>query len=45
MRVKLLTCLDRPEAVLPAAKPFLFRYGYVTPLSGDYLGERQVVVV
>jgi hypothetical protein len=45
MRSKLLARLERLEARAEPAAPLIFRYGWLTPLSADFIGERHVVIV
>ena len=45
MRSKLLARLERLEARAGPAAPAIFRYGWLTPLPADFIGERHVVIV
>ena len=45
MRSKLLARLERLEARAEPAAPAIFRYGWLTPLPADFIGERHVVIV
>lgn len=45
MTKALLARITRLEARSPAAKPLVFRYGWLNALAQDYTGERHIVIV
>jgi hypothetical protein len=45
MKRNFLSRLEKLEAITAAIRLPLFRYGYLTPLPKDYVGERHVVRV